>query len=228
MFGRDNSEINLIENFLTFFLNHVQAGPYLSVLMLQVAIYIYSFFIEWDAHIFTPKNIQPFVQVPQSIEKLGYIEHIFSSKNAVLTENSLVFKMCSVGDKIYGSEEAFTDKKTTVNQVPHFAFRDPRLYEDITAQTYAAKEIQELFLALSLCQSAKHRKKKDDPIYMNTEEKALLKAAEAFGFNLLEKTQEKKKVMRIKDSINNKILEYKCIGNHNHEETQRYGVLVRS
>jgi magnesium-transporting ATPase (P-type) len=63
--------------------------------------------------------------VPLISEKLGYIEHIFSSKNGVLTENSLVFKMCAVGEKIYGAEETFTDKKTTVNHVNNFAFRDP-------------------------------------------------------------------------------------------------------
>ena len=43
--------------------------------------------------------------------------------------------MCSVGDKIYGSEEVFNDKRTTVNQVLNFAFWDSRLYEDITSGT---------------------------------------------------------------------------------------------
>ena len=87
-----------------------------------------------------------------------------------------------------------------------------------------------MFKALALCQNSKLKKEENGDtkqVFTNTEEKALLKAAEAFGFWMLEKLPNKKKVARIENSITNDILEYKVIGTHNHEETWWYGVLVR-
>lgn len=62
-------------------------------------------------------------------------------------------------------------------------------------------------------------------MYTSSEEKALLKAAEAFGFYLVE-SQEKKKVVKIKDQIGKTSHEYKILGYHNNELTQTEGVLV--
>lgn len=63
-------------------------------------------------------------------------------------------------------------------------------------------------------------------MYTSSEEKALLKAAEAFGFFLVD-SSERRKVVKIKDLINKTTHEYKILGYHNNELTQTEGVLVQ-
>ena len=36
-------------------------------------------------------------------EDMGQIEYVFSDKTGTLTENIMVFKMCSIGDQLYGT-----------------------------------------------------------------------------------------------------------------------------
>ena len=91
---------------------------------------MYSKFIEWDVHAYTLKDIPTYVNDPKKIETLSYVEHLFTSKNGVMTDNNLVFKMCSIGDIIYGTEDS-GDKKTVYEKVDGFVFRDHRLYDDI-------------------------------------------------------------------------------------------------
>lgn len=71
----------------------------------QIVVYIYSFFIEWDAHAMSTLCKQVKINQTEKIHQLGKIQHVFLSKNQVLSSNQLVFKMCSVGENVYGAEE---------------------------------------------------------------------------------------------------------------------------
>jgi hypothetical protein len=53
--------LSILEKFFVYLLNIVQGGPFLSVMILEFIAYFYTFFIEWDVHIFTPKCIAPMV-----------------------------------------------------------------------------------------------------------------------------------------------------------------------
>lgn len=61
---------------------------------------------------------------------------------------------------------------------------------------------------------------------MNAEEEALLKAAQAFGFKF-EARDKKRRSIRIKDNINNQLLDYHIIGFHRQEVNERIGVVVQ-
>lgn len=178
--------VQFLENFFPLFLNFLTAIPINFVLISKITMLIYSKFIEWDVHAYTLKEIPTQVNDPKKIESLGYIEHLFTSKNHILTDNHLVFKMCSIGDMIYGTEES-ADKKAVFEKVDGFNFKDPRLHDDIIENNLNGVKCQELFKALAFCHSCKIRKgpppKREKTYkYMNSEEEALLKAAQAFGF----------------------------------------------
>jgi len=47
----------------------------------------------------------------------------------------------------------------------------------------------------------------------------LIETASAFGFQLIEKCKDKKKIIKLKDMVNDKIIEVKLLGYHSNEET---------
>jgi len=193
-------------------------------------LHLYSKFIEWDVHSYSLKDIPTFVNDPKKIESLGYIEHLFTSKNGIMTDNNLVFKMCSVDDTIYGTEDS-GDKKAVFEKVEGFNFKDHRLHDDIIEENLTGVKCRELFKALAFCHSCKLSK---NPIpnkpkiykYMNSEEEALLKAAQAFGFKF-EARDKKRRSVRVKDKINDEYLDYNIIGFHRQEANERIGVVLQ-
>lgn len=121
---------DFFKNFFLMLINFLTALPINFVLISKISLHIYSKFIEWDVHAYTLKDIPTYVNDPKKLEALGYTEHLFASKNGILTENNLVFKMCSIGDIIYGTEDS-GDRKCTVERVDGFNFKDQRLHDDI-------------------------------------------------------------------------------------------------
>lgn len=228
--GVENSVSFFFENFFLIFLNFLSSLPINYILILKITLHMYSKFIEWDVHAYTLKEIPTYVNDPKKIETLGYVEHLFTSKNGVMTDNNLVFKMCSIGDVIYGTEDS-GDKKSVFEKVDGFNFKDHRLYDDIIENTLNGVKCQELFKALAFCHSCKIRK---NPVpnkpkiykYMNSEEEALLKAAQAFGFKF-EARDKKRRSVRVKDNINNEFLDYHIIGFHRQEVNERIGVVLQ-
>ena len=61
---------------------------------------------------------------------------------------------------------------------------------------------------------------------MNSEEEALLKAAQAFGFKF-QARDKKRRSVRVKDSINDEFLDYNIIGFHRQEINERIGVVLQ-
>lgn len=100
----------IIGRFFEFYNVFLIGCPLLIRVNLRFLVFLYSYFIEWDTHIQTPKCIPTKIQDTIQLYKLGHVQHIFSSKNEILSDNFLVFKMCCIGDKIYGAEEQFTEK----------------------------------------------------------------------------------------------------------------------
>lgn len=226
----DSGVGQFFNNFFPLFLNFLSAIPINFILITKIILHIYSKFVEWDVHAYTLKDITTYVNDPKKLEALGYVEHLFTSKNGVMTDNNLVFKMCSIGDVIYGTEDS-GDRKAVFEKVDGFNFKDHRLHDDIIENNLNGVKCQELFKALAFCHSCKLRK---NPIpnkpkiykYMNSEEEALLKAAQAFGFKF-EARDKKRRSVRVKDNINDEHLDYNIIGFHRQEANERIGVVMQ-
>ena len=75
-----------------------------------------------------------------------------------MTDNNLIFKMWSIGEMIYGTEDS-GDKKCVFERVEGFNFKDHRLHDDIIENTLNGVKWRELFKALAFCHSCKIRKK---------------------------------------------------------------------
>ena len=228
--GNDDDIGQFFESFFILFVNFLSAIPINYILISRITLHIYSKFIEWDVHAYTLKDIPTYVNDPKKIERLGYIEHLFASKNGILTDNNLIFKMCSIGDIIYGTEDS-GDRKCMVEKVDGFNFKDQRLHDDIVESNLNGIKCQELFKALSFCHSCKIRKNTGQNRskiykYINSEEEALLKAAQAFGFKY-EARDKKRKSIRVKDSINDEFIDNDIIGFHRQEENERIGVVLQ-
>lgn len=122
------------KNFFPLFVNFLSAIPINFVLISRISLHIYSKFVEWDVHTYTLKEVPTYVNDPRKLENLAYIEHIFTSKNGIMTDNNLIFKMCSIGEMIYGTEDS-GDKKCVFERVEGFNFKDHRLHDDIIENT---------------------------------------------------------------------------------------------
>lgn len=155
---KDNS--NVVEFCMIFFplfLNFLSAIPMGFILISKISMHIYSRFIEWDVHTYTLKEVPTYVNDPMKLETLSYVEHIFTSKNGIMTDNNLVFKMCSVGDIIYGTEDS-AGEKCVFEKVEGFNFKDHRLHDDVIENNLNGVKCQELFKALAFCHSCKIKK----------------------------------------------------------------------
>lgn len=145
----DNNIGTFFVSFFLLLVNFLSAIPINFVLISKITLHMYSKFIEWDVHAYTLKDIPTYVNNPKKIEKLGYIEHLFASKNGILTDNNLIFKMCSIGDNvIYGTEDS-GERKCMIEKVDGFNFKDQRLHDDIIENNVNGIKCQELFKALA-------------------------------------------------------------------------------
>lgn len=61
-----------------------------------------SFFVDWDLELFhTRTGESAKSNSSDTIEELGQVEHVFTDKTGTLTENSMVFRRCCVGDVVF-------------------------------------------------------------------------------------------------------------------------------
>ncbi|KAH7921381.1 phospholipid-translocating P-type ATPase [Leucogyrophana mollusca] len=94
------------------FQNVVPISLYISIEAVKTcqALWIY-----WDYDIFYKKTGQATIARSYNLsDDLGQIEYIFSDKTGTLTQNSMVFRQCSIGGSVYrGDEEEddFSEKK---------------------------------------------------------------------------------------------------------------------
>jgi hypothetical protein len=99
------SWLEVLRRFWEYFNVYLVGCPLLLRVTLRYLEFFYSYFIEWDFHMQIQKFIPTIVNDTLDLHKLAKVQHIFTSKNEILTDNFYIFKMCSIGDKIYGSEE---------------------------------------------------------------------------------------------------------------------------
>ena len=107
-------------------------------------------------------------------EDLGQIEYVFTDKTGTLTENIMVFKQCTIGSYLFGSNDA-----------NYAAIQDEKLTQFIQANK--VPQVRNFFRSLALCHSVvpiANPRSANIPIYRGSspDEEALVEAAAELGF----------------------------------------------
>ncbi|XP_018398443.1 PREDICTED: probable phospholipid-transporting ATPase IF [Cyphomyrmex costatus] len=88
-----------ILSFLVLFNYIVPISLYVTV---ELQKFLGSFFFGWDLDMYDKDNDQPALTNSSDLnEELGQVEYLFTDKTGTLTENLMVFRRCSIGDKVY-------------------------------------------------------------------------------------------------------------------------------
>ncbi|KAF9261452.1 phospholipid-translocating P-type ATPase [Marasmius fiardii PR-910] len=208
----DNPKINGLVTWafaLITFQNIVPISLYISIEAVRT---VQAAFIFFDTHIYYDKTKQATLARSWNLsDDLGQIEYIFSDKTGTLTQNSMIFRQCSVGAKVYNggpdteepakedddsvsaSSQTPTPAKPTV--VKHPVFRCPELLADIRESLDAkpnspsashARMLNGFFTVLGLCHTVLTSEDKEtgkiDYKAQSPDEAALVRAAADAGY----------------------------------------------
>ncbi|TFK36361.1 hypothetical protein BDQ12DRAFT_686784 [Crucibulum laeve] len=117
LFGANRSDDNpSINGLITFafalitFQNIVPISLYISIEFVRTC---QAAFIYFDSEIYYEKTGQTTLARSWNLsDDLGQIEYIFSDKTGTLTQNSMIFRKCSIGGKVYHGSEPEEDDGT--------------------------------------------------------------------------------------------------------------------
>ncbi|KYN08158.1 putative phospholipid-transporting ATPase IF [Cyphomyrmex costatus] len=102
-----------ILSFLVLFNYIVPISLYVTV---ELQKFLGSFFFGWDLDMYDKDNDQPALTNSSDLnEELGQVEYLFTDKTGTLTENLMVFRRCSIGDKVYMEKDC--DKSNDIISV---------------------------------------------------------------------------------------------------------------
>ncbi|KAF9556000.1 phospholipid-translocating ATPase [Agrocybe pediades] len=113
----DNPSINGLVTFafaLITFQNIVPISLYISIEFVRTC---QAAFIYFDSHMVY--NGQAALARSWNLsDDLGQVEYIFSDKTGTLTQNSMVYRKCSIGGKIYNGDEETQDQEQDMSEKP--------------------------------------------------------------------------------------------------------------
>lgn len=95
--------------FFTWFIIFAQFIPISLLVSMEIVKFIQAQFMQWDinmyARIHGKQDKFCSVQSSNLNEELGQIQYVFSDKTGTLTDNSLDFRKCVIGNENYGRGE---------------------------------------------------------------------------------------------------------------------------
>ena len=122
-----SSFVEALLNFLTMLILTNSMIPISLIISLEMVKLAQAYFIGSDEEMYSAENDRYAKANTSSLnEELGQIEFIFSDKTGTLTCNKMVFKVCVIGEELYGDTSSFDD-------IP--SFKDKRNFGGRNRQT---------------------------------------------------------------------------------------------
>ncbi|KAL3981629.1 phospholipid-translocating P-type ATPase flippase family protein [Acanthocheilonema viteae] len=178
----------------------VPISLYVSV---EIIRFFHSMWINSDAEMYYEKgDIAACARTTTLNEELGQVQYIFSDKTGTLTQNTMVFRKCSINGRSYGdiydaNGEVIniTEETPTIDFSknrwfePNFKFYDETLLNDTTKGLY---EVAEFWRLLALCHTSIPEQKNGRLEYQaqSPDEAALTSAARNFGYVFKSRTAQ--------------------------------------
>ncbi len=92
----------MLKNFLTFLILYNYVIPISLYVTLEMQKFLGALFIGWDRELYDPCINEPAqARCSDLNEELGQVAHIFADKTGTLTENTMVFRRCSINGATY-------------------------------------------------------------------------------------------------------------------------------
>ncbi|KAF9532881.1 phospholipid-translocating ATPase [Crepidotus variabilis] len=120
----DNPSINGLVTFffaLITFQNIIPISLYISIEFVRTC---QAAFIYFDSEMFY-KGVPTIARSWNLSDDLGQIEYIFSDKTGTLTQNSMVFRKCSIGGKAYHGDENMSEIGHELTESPIYENQSP-------------------------------------------------------------------------------------------------------
>lgn len=220
--GQSTSSSGL--NFITFMILYNGLVPISLYVTMDIVRVLQAKFIQWDMRMYhAPGDRSAVAKTADLNEDLGQIEYIFSDKTGTLTENQMMFKMCSIRGKVYGTEDDPDSAQYVTNPHPKFRFFDPKLLEDLRSP---AGPVHDFLEAMSLCHTVVPNLKSDGMVAYQAaspDEEALVIAAHCFGYTF---TSARSDICSVE--VNGQVRRYKVLGvNEFNSVRKRMSIVVK-
>ncbi|ETO03929.1 hypothetical protein RFI_33473, partial [Reticulomyxa filosa] len=92
-------EVGAFYKFFTWFIIFAQFIPISLLVSMEMVKYFQAFFMQWDIGMYARLHGK---QDNGLNEELGQVQYVFSDKTGTLTENSLDFRKCYIGNEDFG------------------------------------------------------------------------------------------------------------------------------
>ena len=193
---------------LTYWVAYSHMIPISLYVIIEVLKLVQSSLVKWDNYMYDPET-EKRAECRNSdlVEELGQVDFIFSDKTGTLTCNKMLFKKCSVGGKVYGTDdearnidfeedksnfEANMDKSSS--NIIHSFYESGHKSDKLKTSTDKSSDLKEFFRFMALCHSVMvdHDPKTMELNYQasSPDELALVKASKEMGFELTERTKD--------------------------------------
>ncbi|KAK2466656.1 hypothetical protein APHAL10511_000914 [Amanita phalloides] len=131
----NNPQINGLITFFYAILTFQDIVPISLYISIEFVRVVQAAFIYLDPHIWYQKTDQPTIARTWNLsDDLGQIEYVFSDKTGTLTQNSMVFRQCSIGGKAYRGADYSGDRNEQHDTFKTIAVADPGANFSLTKQ----------------------------------------------------------------------------------------------